>query len=177
MYGVIDADPDGRLAADVATPALALSAKTIQRLTRMGASFDVDQNVIAPDEGSTSCPLARPPRRHLRHRLLHQRAGRATIDLAGWRTVSARYFRRRWEEPRGDRYDAWGHSTWYFETGTDGWPTRQIEVYDAGPTLRYGPDLEEDEYGGLGLCQLDELEDWTPWAITADDFEAAWNDS
>jgi hypothetical protein len=51
---------------------------------------------------------------------------------------------------------------------------RQIEVYDNGPTLRYGPDHREDRFGRLGEGRLDDLEDWTPWAITSAEFEAAW---
>jgi hypothetical protein len=88
--------------------------------------------------------------------------------------MSTRWFRRRWEESRGDAFDAWGASTWFFEVGADGWPVRQVEVYDEGPTLRYGPDHDEDEYGGLGRARLDEFEDWAPWAISSEDFEEAW---
>jgi hypothetical protein len=85
-----------------------------------------------------------------------------------------RYFKRRWEESRDDRHDSWGASTWYFEVDEEGWPTRQLEVYDAGPTLRYGPGHAEDAAGRLSQSQLDELEDWTPWTVTADEFERAW---
>lgn len=88
--------------------------------------------------------------------------------------VETRWFRRRWEEPRGDSFDSWGAATYFFETGEDGWPTRQIEVYDAGPTLRYGPSHTEDEYGQLGQATLDGLDDWTPWRISGEEFEAAW---
>jgi len=85
-----------------------------------------------------------------------------------------RWFSRRWEEPRGDSLDAWGAATYYFETGEDGRPTRQVETYDAGPALRYGPGHEDDEYGGLGQARLDEYEDWTPWSISREAFEAVW---
>jgi hypothetical protein len=60
--------------------------------------------------------------------------------------------------------------------GADGWPIRQIEVYDSGPTLRYGPDHQEGQYGGLSQVRLYELEDWSPWAISSEDFEAAWDE-
>lgn len=53
-------------------------------------------------------------------------------------------------ESRGDEFDAWGHSVWYFEVDNDGRPVRQIEVYDTGPVLRYRPGHEEDQYGALG---------------------------
>lgn len=86
-----------------------------------------------------------------------------------------RWFKRRWVDSRGDEFDAWGPATYFFEVGPDGRPTRQIEVYDHGPTLRYGPGGEEDEYGHLGTAQLDELEEWSPWAITGEEFEEAWS--
>lgn len=88
--------------------------------------------------------------------------------------VSTRWFRRRWAESRGDGHGSWGPATYYFELGPDGLPTRQVEVYDEGPTLRYGPAHGEDEYGRLSETQLDELEDWTPWEVTREQFEAVW---
>ena len=71
---------------------------------------------------------------------------------------------------------AWGHSVWYFEVDADGWPIRQIEVYDVGPVIRYGPEHEEDRYGGLGQASLDDSgEDWSPYAITRGAFERVWD--
>jgi hypothetical protein len=64
--------------------------------------------------------------------------------------MELRWFRRRWEESRGDGFASWGAATYFFEVGPDGRPVRQVEVYDAGPTLRYGPDHPEDEFGQLG---------------------------
>ena len=90
------------------------------------------------------------------------------------RAVTTRYFERRWDEPRGDDHAAWGASTWFFEVGSDGRIIRQVERYDNGPTLRYGPDHEEDEYGGLGQGQLEESEDWSAWAISPSEFDVAW---
>ena len=86
----------------------------------------------------------------------------------------SRFFCRRWDEPRGDEFDGWGCATYLFETGEDGWPVRQIEVYDAGPVLRYGPEHLEDRFGGLGQGRLDEFEDWAGWEITAEEFERRW---
>jgi hypothetical protein len=63
--------------------------------------------------------------------------------------VRNRFYRRRWDETRGDQFDSWGCSTWYFEVGDDGWPVRQVEAYDAGPVLRYGTGYDEDGYGAL----------------------------
>lgn len=86
----------------------------------------------------------------------------------------SRYFRRRWDESRGDDFDIWGCATYYFETAEDGWPVRQVEVYDSGRVLRYGPAHVGDRFGGLGQARLDEFEDWTEWEITADEFERLW---
>lgn len=86
-----------------------------------------------------------------------------------------RFFRRRWDESRGDQFDNWGGAMYYFEVDDVGLSIRQVEMYDAGPVLRYGPAHEEDEFGQLGATQLDELEDWTTWAITPEDFEVAWS--
>lgn len=91
-------------------------------------------------------------------------------------TMAERWFKWRWDESRGDENDHWGPSTWLFEVDADSWPLRQIEVYDAGPILRYGPDHHRDEYGGLGQARLDESENWPEGEITADEFEAAWTD-
>ncbi|MBT2248824.1 hypothetical protein JHV56_08965 [Arthrobacter sp. BHU FT2] len=90
--------------------------------------------------------------------------------------MAIQYYRRRWNESRGDAFFSWGPATYYFEVGEDGWPTRQIEVYDSGPTLRYGPGHEEDEFGLLGQAPLDQLEDWQPWAISESEFAQAWQD-
>jgi hypothetical protein len=53
--------------------------------------------------------------------------------------VLVRFYRRRWAETRGDEFNGWGHSVWFFEADDDGWSVRQVEVYDAGRILRYGP--------------------------------------
>jgi hypothetical protein len=57
--------------------------------------------------------------------------------------VESRYLRRRWDEVPGDEFDGWGHWVWYFELDDGGYPIRQIEVYDAGPLLRYGLDMRK----------------------------------
>jgi hypothetical protein len=90
--------------------------------------------------------------------------------------VPSRFLRRRWDELRGDEFDGWGPSVWYVEVGEDGWPVRQIEAYDNGTVLRYGPGHEEDQYGGLGQASLDEMdEDWNRYLIARDAFERVWH--
>jgi hypothetical protein len=89
--------------------------------------------------------------------------------------VPNRFYRRRWEESRGDEFDGWGHSLWYFEVDDDGWPIRQIEAYATGQVLRYGPSHERDRYGGLGDQSLfDSGEDWSGFEIMGAEFERAW---
>lgn len=58
----------------------------------------------------------------------------------------ASYVKRHWDESRGDAYDAWGTSWWYFEVDSDGSVMRQIEEYNSGRLLRYGPEYEDDEF-------------------------------
>ncbi|WP_243707344.1 hypothetical protein [Micromonospora sp. KC606] len=41
--------------------------------------------------------------------------------------------------------------------------------------LRYGPDHEEDQYGGLGQVSLDDPEDWSAYMIGRDEFERVWH--
>jgi hypothetical protein len=88
-------------------------------------------------------------------------------------TMSRRYYRREWTESRGDQWDFWGPSVYLFETDENGLPLRQIEQYAAGPTLRYGPDQSEDEYGFLSAEALDS-DEWSGFAITGSEFETAW---
>jgi hypothetical protein len=85
-----------------------------------------------------------------------------------------RYYRRRWDEGRGDGHDGWGGSDWYFEVDDDGTVLRQVEVYDQGPRRRYGPDHPEDDDGALSEAPLP-LDDWEPYAVRPDDFQGAWN--
>lgn len=86
-----------------------------------------------------------------------------------------RFYRRRWDETRGDESSGWGNSVWYFEVTDDGWPVRQVEAYDAGRVLRYGPSQLEDRYGGLGEASLyDSGDDWGRFEIAETEFERAW---
>ena len=60
-----------------------------------------------------------------------------------------RYFKAYWDESRGDKFDSWGHSWWYFETNDNCDVLRQVEKYENGVILRYDKLHVEDEYGGL----------------------------
>ena len=80
----------------------------------------------------------------------------------------------RWEDDLGDACDGWGGSWWYFEIRPDGYASRQVEVFDNGRRLRYGPDQLRDEFGFL-TDQPVVCGGMPPaTAITASEFEAAW---
>lgn len=87
----------------------------------------------------------------------------------------ADYFKRRRDEDRGDRHAGWGASWWLFEVDSGGQVLRQIEIYDNGPTKRYGPEVIEDDDGGLASEPLNPEGEWSPWRIASDEFEAAWS--
>ena len=89
--------------------------------------------------------------------------------------VMPRYFRRRWNESRGDAYDHWGPAVYFFEV-SDEWRTiRQMEVYDDGHVLRYEADHTADDYGFLSV-DPGNREDFEPYEIDGAAFESAWAD-
>jgi hypothetical protein len=84
------------------------------------------------------------------------------------------YVKCRWDEDRGDQYASWGCSWWYLEFGPQGWITRQVEVYDSGVRLRYGPDHMGDTFGRLGEARRQDLDMPAPEEMTAEQFEDVW---
>ena len=84
-----------------------------------------------------------------------------------------RYFKRRWDESRGDEYDSWGGSTWFLEVSDDGYTVRQLEKYDGGAILKYDQTHRDDEFGGLGEKALD-LEDFALFETDHATFEDTW---
>jgi hypothetical protein len=84
------------------------------------------------------------------------------------------YLKYRWDELRGDEHADWGGSWWYFEVGTDGYPRRQIEQYDNGVVLRYGPERPEDDFGSLSSSGVADWDRSADQEIAAQDFEAVW---
>lgn len=85
-----------------------------------------------------------------------------------------RYFKRFWEENRGDAYAEWGCSWWYFEVDDEGWVERQLENYDDGTSLKYSRQHLNDEYGGLSEAALD-LSELVAFEIPRAEFEEAWS--
>lgn len=84
-----------------------------------------------------------------------------------------RYFKYRWNETRGDKFDSWGFLTWYSEFDEELFPIRQIEVYDNGIVLKYSNEHLDDEFGMLGDQSLSgNLED--SLEISNKEFENIW---
>jgi len=85
-----------------------------------------------------------------------------------------RYFKRYWDDVRGDAHNDWGTSTWYFEADADMIVTRQIEIYAGGTVLHYDRQHIEDEFGGLAEKPLDP-DDFAPFGIEQSEFEQVWS--
>lgn len=83
------------------------------------------------------------------------------------------YYKRPWNEERADEHADWGTSIWFFEVGDDGFPMRQLEVYQAGIALHYDAAHMDDGFGGLSEVALDPG-DFAPFVISLVDFEQAW---
>lgn len=90
--------------------------------------------------------------------------------------MSFRYYKRAWDEPRGDPFDSWGSSVWYFEVDEASYPVRQLERYEHGPGLKYSSVHVEDFYGGLGDQPLDR-EEFAAFEISKEEFDEAWSSS
>jgi hypothetical protein len=84
------------------------------------------------------------------------------------------YFKRKWEEDRGDQFASWGCAVYFFETDCDLVPTRQLEVYDNGNRICYDQQQMHDEYGMLADQPLD-AEGFASYSISKAEFDDAWN--
>lgn len=83
------------------------------------------------------------------------------------------YYKRNWNETRGDQYDSWGKSIWYFETDDKGVVLRQVEAYENGKVLKYDNQNIEDEFSGLADQNLD-LNEFVEFSIEKEEFENKW---
>ena len=88
----------------------------------------------------------------------------------------SRFFKRKWDETRGDEFDSWGTSTWYFEVDANGYPTKQIELYENGNRLKYHPEKTFDDYGGLSDQVLD-MDEFQSFEIQKAEFDNEWKKS
>lgn len=85
------------------------------------------------------------------------------------------YLKRNWNETRGDKFDHWGTSVWYFETDKKGNVVRQVEEYIVGIRLRYDKKYKSDNYGLLSDARL-YLADPEFEKINEDDFDKKWRE-
>jgi hypothetical protein len=83
------------------------------------------------------------------------------------------YYKFVWGETRGDEYDKWGTTTYYFEVGDDLMTVRQLEVYENGNALFYDESHWHDKYGGLSDKPVENLGDLIE--ISKDEFEQIWD--
>jgi len=84
------------------------------------------------------------------------------------------YFKRDWNETRGDKYDSWGLSVWYFETNDHGKPVRHMELYENGKLLKYSADHMKDKFGFLARSAIP-LKDFQENKIEKNVFFKLWN--
>ena len=84
------------------------------------------------------------------------------------------YFKQHWDESRGDQYDHWGTSWWYFEADENMWITRQIEIYSNGNVLQYDREHVVDQYGMLSDQALEEKYILILLKIDQNEFEEIW---
>lgn len=87
-----------------------------------------------------------------------------------------RYFKRYWDETTGDELtDAWGTSTYYFETDEELNVIRQIQVFKNGQVLKYHSDFMADDFGMLADQHLDK-DEFEEFAIDEKEFTGIWKE-
>ena len=87
--------------------------------------------------------------------------------------MKMRYFKRKWNETRGDQYNDWGYSEWFFETDNEGNPVRHLEKYQNGKILKYSSESLKDAFGFLSDQKLDLIE-FKEFEITETEFIENW---
>jgi len=87
-----------------------------------------------------------------------------------------KYFKRKWDETRGDEFDSWGTSIWYLEVDNDLYPSKQIELYENGNRLKYHSEKTFDDYGRIGDQALD-LDEFKEFEIEKEEFDIEWRKS
>ena len=85
------------------------------------------------------------------------------------------YLKGFWNESRGDQFDNWGTSCWYFECDEKMWVSRQMEIYANGTVLHYDDSHLEDGFGGLSEKPLDQEYEKELSPISKTEFEELWN--
>lgn len=87
--------------------------------------------------------------------------------------MKLKYLKRNWNETRGDKYNHWGKSIWFFEVDNKGQVLRQIEIYENGKVLRYSDRNSEDEFGSLTDQKID-LNEFEQFSTDKNEFESKW---
>lgn len=86
--------------------------------------------------------------------------------------MNRRYFKRRWDEDRGDEFSSWGHAVYLFAADASGLVEQQFEIYDDGHVLAYDLNHVGDAYGMLTDQRLD-IDDFLEDELTASEFAEA----
>lgn len=79
------------------------------------------------------------------------------------------FYRRRWNESRGDVYDGWGGATYYIWVH-QGVLEQQLELCDSGVLLAYDRYYLEDQYGFMTAERLDP-DEWAAYEISIEDYQ------
>jgi len=80
-----------------------------------------------------------------------------------------RYFKQEWDRKRDDHFSHWGKCTLYLEVDSEGYPVRQIELYEYGDSLVYDRDHPGDQYGILSDQRVD-VSDFESGEISEEEF-------
>jgi hypothetical protein len=79
------------------------------------------------------------------------------------------FYRRRWNEPRGDDHDDWDAATyycWIHQSVLE----QQVEVCGFGVILAYDRCHIEDQFGGMSQVELNP-DEWSPFEIDIDTYQ------
>lgn len=76
--------------------------------------------------------------------------------------VDMLYYKRYWDESRGDDFDSWGESHWWLEVCPDGSVSKCFHIYQNDIVLLYTKAHDEDEFGMLpeGAIEFDEFKEF-----------------
>lgn len=85
-----------------------------------------------------------------------------------------KYYKRKFEETRGDEFDDWGFAIYFFEVDFDDLPLRHIEIYENGKKLKYSKENDSDEFGFLADQPLD-FSEFKNFEISENEFLENWN--
>lgn len=89
-----------------------------------------------------------------------------------------RHYRYKWDEIRGDKFNDWGNTVYWFEVDESSHASRQIEEYERGVILKYDSSHPSDEYGFLADQLIEPIDkDFPITEISALEFQGMWETS